>query len=57
MTDKDRKLIEKTDDMPVAEWTEVLDMMKEADTKETRRQLKQIAMRMMHIDEHSIGNL
>ena len=57
MTDKDSKLIEKAEDVPVAEWPEVLDMAKEADTEEARRRLKQIAMRMMHIEEHSIGNL
>lgn len=57
MTDNDKELIAKAEQMFYCDWMYVLDMCKLADTEEARKTLKLIAMHKMHKEEHSCGTL
>ena len=55
MTDKDRKLIEKAEQLNYLDWDKAFAMSEEADSEEAKIKLKQIGIRL-HCREEAIAD-
>ena len=57
MTDKDKKLIAKAEELGYTQWDKAFDMAEQADTEEAREKLRRIAITLHHREEYSAGCL
>lgn len=57
MTEKDRQLIARAEQLPYTQWYIADDLAEQADTPEARQRLRDIAKYLNHREEYHAGSL